>query len=150
MPRLAESTVRRTIQTAASDAGSTVLMWAVLGAVLIAFAAFVADAGQDMHANSSADDLASEAARAAGQQIDAPQAIPGTAIVLDTTAARRAALDYLAQAGASGTVTFTDNDTTVHVTVHAVYKTLFLGAAGYPSLPVTGHGTAHLVTHAGG
>jgi Flp pilus assembly protein TadG len=142
--------IRRAADRVRDDTGTMSLFLAVVGVALTLFACFTADAGRAMHANSRADDLAAEAARAAGQQLDAAQAIPGTSIVLDTTTARQAAETYLAQAGTHGTVTFSDGNTTVHVTVHGTYNTLFLGVVGYSSVPVTGHGTAHLLTQAGG
>jgi Flp pilus assembly protein TadG len=134
----------------AADRGAMSLLFATVAVALALFMCFVADAGRAMHADSRADDLAQEAARAAGQQLDPAQAITGTAFVVDPDTARTAALDYLAARGMTGTVTFADGGATIEVTATSRYHTLFLGVVGVSTLPVTGHGTARLLTHAGG
>ncbi|MEU5013312.1 hypothetical protein AB0G35_24040 [Streptomyces sp. NPDC021749] len=118
-------------------------------AVLLVMALLV-DGGKALNAANHATSLAQEAARSGGQQLDAAQAIQGTAITVDPGAAQAAAEDYLAHNGVQGDVEVTDNGQTLHVTVHSTYRTLFGSLIGKSSIAVTGTANAHLQTHAGG
>ncbi|MER6030689.1 pilus assembly protein TadG-related protein [Streptomyces sp. NPDC001851] len=108
------------------------------------------DGGGALNASNRATSLAQEAARAAGEQVDAAQAIQGTAITIDPDAARGAALDYLAAAHVQGDVQITDGGQTLTVTVHGTYATRFASLLGVGTIHVNGTATAHLQTHAGG
>ena len=77
------------------------------------------DLGGQVHAKQRAHDVAAQAARAGGQQVQAAPAIEGHYLAVDTAAAREAAEEYLAAADVSGTVTVTGGDTiTVKVDRH--------------------------------
>ncbi len=94
-----------------------------------------------------AENLAAEAARAAGQAIVLPQAVMGGAKVVDPDAARGAAEDYLRAAGVSGTVEVVEPERReLRVTVELDYDTAMLGLIGFQRIPVTGSATAVLVT----
>ena len=109
------------------------------------------DGGGQIRASQRANDIAAEAARAGGQQINVSDAIAGNPTVLNQTNALAAVKAYLDQAAAAAgltlagyTVTFPD---TVHiaVTVKLQYHTAILGFMGINDLPASGSGTAALV-----
>jgi Flp pilus assembly protein TadG len=108
------------------------------------------DGGGALNASNRATSLAQEAARAAGEQVDAAQAIQGNTITIDPDAARQAALDYLAAADVHGDVQITDGGQTLTVTVHDTYATHFASLLGVGTIHVDGTATAHLQTQAGG
>ncbi|MGW0770771.1 pilus assembly protein TadG-related protein [Streptomyces sp. NPDC002676] len=108
------------------------------------------DGGGALNASNRATSLAQEAARAAGEQVDAAQAIQGTAITIDPVAARSAALDYLAAAHVQGDVQISDGGQTLTVTVHDAYATHFASLLGVGTIHVSGTATAHLQTKATG
>lgn len=141
---------QRRLPGARGDAGSMTLFYIGAALCLLVVIGLVADGGGALNAASRADAIAAEAARAGGQQLDASQAIPGTAIVVDPEAARAAASAYLTQAGVTGTVDVSADRTTLTVTVHDHYTTAFASLIGYSQIQVTGHGTAHLLHQAGG
>ena len=132
------------------DQGSMSLFYAVAILAIFLVLGLVVDGGGDLKAAARADSLAEEAARAGGEQIDPAQAIPGTAIVVAPAAAQQAAASYLQQAGVQGSVTVSPDGKTLSVTVHSTYHTTFASLLGYSSLPITGHGTATLLTHPAG
>ncbi len=131
------------------DDGVGTLFWMVMGLLLLGTLAFVVDGGGRMAASAHADDIANEAARVAGQQIDPAQAIPGHQVVADPDAAVAAAESYLADAGMSGTVDITGGGTRIEVTVNDTYHCKLLSAFGPSTMEVTGHGQGHLVHQVG-
>lgn len=119
--------------------------------VIMAFGVLVAiglavDGGGKMRTLQRADNLAAEAARAAGQAIDLDQAALGGPKVADPDRAVAAAHRYLAAAGVTGTVTLSGDRQLITVTVTARYDTVILSLVGYHRLTVTGHGSAQLLT----
>ncbi|MEV5880924.1 pilus assembly protein TadG-related protein [Streptomyces sp. NPDC052101] len=132
------------------DRGQLELFYA--GIVIIAFlvVGLVIDGGAALDADSRADYLAQEAARAGAQQIDPSQAITGEAIVVDPDAAQAAARSYLADHGVDGDVSVAADGQTLSVTVHDTYRPYFASLVGFAHIPVTGHGTATLLHQAGG
>jgi Flp pilus assembly protein TadG len=133
------------------DAGGVSIMFAIgLTAVMMILGLSV-DGGGQIREVQQADDIASEAARAGGQQIDVADAIAGNPTVLDRSAARAAVGSYLGQAAQAGglsidtyTVTFPDAQH-IDVTVKLEYHTAILGFMGINSLSATGSGAATLV-----
>ena len=112
----------------ADDRGS-VTVWAVSATVAcVLILGLVLDGGSMLRARSDAFGLASAAARAGAQQLDPAAAVAGTA-ELDPAAAERAAVDYLAARGASGTATVTGATITVTVTSSAHLQLLSLAGA---------------------
>jgi hypothetical protein len=103
------------------------------------------DGGGKVRALQRADNLASEAARAAGQAILAPQAIQGGDKVVDPADAVAAAQTYLTAAAVTGTVAVAPDRKHVTVTVTIVYDTVFLTLIGITTLTATRHATAILV-----
>jgi hypothetical protein len=117
----------------------------VLAVAVLAMIGLSVDGGGKVRALERADNLASEAARAAGQAIDAPQAIEGDDKIVDPDAAVAAAQNYLSAAGVTGTVTVSSDRKHVTVTVTITYNTVFLGLIGIDTLTATRQATAVLV-----
>jgi len=129
----------------ARDEGRIALLVLVFALAILVMIGLSVDGGGKIRALERADDLASEAARAAGQAILTPQAIEGGKKVVDPTAAVAAAQNYLRAAGVAGTVTVAPDQTHVTVTVTIVYTTEVLGVIGIDHLTATRQATATLV-----
>lgn len=132
------------------DRGSMSVFFAVATLAVLLVMGLLVDGGKALNEANRATSLAQEAARSGGQQLDAAQAVQGTAITVDPAAAQAAAEDYLAHNDVQGDVEVTDNGQTLHVTVRSTYRTLFGSLIGKSSIAVTGTAQAHLQTHAGG
>ncbi|MFB7763685.1 pilus assembly protein TadG-related protein [Streptomyces xiamenensis] len=132
------------------DAGSITLFYIGSALCLLIILGFVYDAGGALNAAARADAIAQEAARAGGQQIDAAQAIEGTAIVVDPPAAVAAAQAYLSDAGVSGTVSVSSDGTSLEVTVTSSHNVVMTSLIGFSTITVTGTGSAQLIHQTGG
>jgi hypothetical protein len=126
-----------------SDRGSISLFVVVIAIVLFAAIGLVVDGAGKVRAIQHADNAAQEAARAAGQQLEIPNAVRGGAPVLDTEAAAIAARAYLSSAAVQGTVSV--SGTTITVDTSTVYKPVFSQLIGVGPMTVTGHATARTV-----
>lgn len=129
------------------DRGSLSIMTAIMLTAIILLVGLTVDGGGKMRADARADDLAEEAARAAGQAIDPRLAIPGEEIVVDRTAARIAVESYLAgQRDVAGhDVEFADDNRSIEVFVKIEYHTVVAGFFGKSTILVNGQGRAGLV-----
>jgi len=120
--------------------------------VAIAFTAIVViiglavDGSGRIQAMQRADNIAAEAARAGGQAIDGPQAIPGGDKVVDPALAVAAAQAYLDAAGATGDVSVASDRRRITVIVTISYDTKMLNLIGIDRITVTGQSSATLVT----
>ena len=131
------------------DRGS-ISIWVVTATiVMMTLVGLAVDLGGQVHAQQRAHDVAAQAARAGGQQVEAAPAVEGRYVALDTAAARRAAEQYLAAAGVEGTVTITGG-TTLVVRVTDIYEPTFLAMVGIGDLTVTGDASARLIRTTGG
>lgn len=110
---------------------------------MIPVAGVAADFGGQAIAEQRARSVAAEAARAGGQRVQLDALARGQQTQLDTSLAVGAANDYLAQAGAAGSVSMAGN--TVTVTVTGSYDCIFLSIIGIGSLPVSGTSSADVV-----
>ena len=128
----------------------SISIWVVTATiVMMTLVGLAVDLGGQVHAQQRAHDVAAQAARAGGQQVEAAPAVEGRYVALDTAAARRAAEQYLAAAGVEGTVTITGGTTlVVHVT--DTYEPTFLSMVGIGDLTVTGDASARLIRTTGG
>jgi hypothetical protein len=128
----------------------SVSLWLITASFAMVFLVGLAvDLGGQVHAQQRAHDLAAEAARAGGQEIQAAPAIAGTHLTVDVSAARSAAEGFLRAAHTTGAVTVSGGDTlTVRVT--DTYQTRFLGVIGINRLQVTGEASARLIRALGG
>jgi len=128
----------------------SISIWVVTATiVMMTLVGLAVDLGGQVHAQQRAHDVAAQAARAGGQQVEAAPAVEGRYVALDTAAARRAAEQYLAAAGVEGTVTITGG-TTLVVRVTDVYEPTFLSMVGIEDLTVTGDASARLIRTSGG
>ncbi|MEZ5219684.1 MAG: pilus assembly protein TadG-related protein [Ilumatobacteraceae bacterium] len=98
------------------ERGSITGFVAVVAFALVMVAGMAYDGGQVIHAHNAARNDAEQAARAGAQQIDLTHLRQTNEPRLDPAEAESAALDYLAQVGATGTVVVDDADITVIVT----------------------------------
>jgi Flp pilus assembly protein TadG len=131
------------------DERGSISIWLALSSfVMIFLVGLAVDLGGQVHAQQRGHDLAAQAARAGGEEVQVAPAIEGSAVTIDVTNARAAAEHYLSAAGVTGTATVTGD--TLTVTVHDSYQTKFLGLIGINHLDVTSTATAHLVRTLGG
>lgn len=132
------------------DERGSISIWVVTATiVMMTLVGLAVDLGGQVHAQQRAHDVAAQAARAGGQQVQAAPAVEGRYVALDTAAARRAAKQYLAVAGVEGTVTVTGG-TTLTVRVTDIYEPTFLSLVGIGDLTVTGDASARLIRTTGG
>ena len=134
---------------ARNERGSISLWLVTSSFVMMMLVGLAVDLGGQVHAKQRAHDVAAQAARAGGQQVQAAPAIQGQFLAVDVAAARRAAEDYLSAAGVTGTVSVTGGDT-ITVEVTDTYQPTLLTFIGVSTLTVTGEASARLVRSLGG
>lgn len=133
------------------EAGRISVFLAVAITGLLAVLGAAVDATGQLRTLLRADNLAAEAARAAGQAVDV-DAVAGTGQhQLDRDQAIRYAAEYLAaaghdQPGSDWTVEPSPDGTAVEITVQLTYQPRILGLFGRPPTRVTGTATAVLVS----
>ncbi|HET7477090.1 MAG TPA: TadE family protein [Dermatophilaceae bacterium] len=132
-----------------ADRGSVSVWIATGGVVMIVLVGMAVDLGGQVYAQQHARDVARQAARAGGQQLQAAAAIRGRGALVDPAVAVRAARTYLAASDVTGSATVSGGDTVV-VDTTAVYTTKFLSIIGLNRLTVTGHAAATTTRAAGG
>jgi Flp pilus assembly protein TadG len=138
------------MRTRYADERGSISVWLALSSFVMVFLVGLAvDLGGQVHVQQRGHDIAAQAARAGGEEVQAGPAIEGSALAIDAANARAAAQRYLRAAGVSGTVSITGGDT-LTVSVHDSYPTKFLGLIGITDLGVTSSATAHLVRTLGG
>lgn len=130
-------------QSVRDERGSVSVWFALTAVALILCLGIAVDLAGHVHAQQRAHQLAAQAARTAGEEVAAAQAIRGQTPTVDTTAAQRAAATYLTRAGVTGTVTIQAGNI-LHVRVTDTYTPLFLDSLGVGTLTVTGESTARL------
>ncbi|MFF4449961.1 TadE/TadG family type IV pilus assembly protein [Streptomyces sp. NPDC001502] len=133
-----------------SDRGSLSPFYALSALGIIMIMGLLVDGGGALNATNKATGLAQEAARAAGQQLNIPAAVEGSAITVDPDAAVAAAQGYLAARNVTGSATVTDGGRRLEVTVHDSYSTLFAQFVGTSRISVSGTAHARLHTRAEG
>lgn len=131
------------------DRGSISIWLAVSSFVMMILVGLAVDLGGQVQAKQRAHNIAAEAARTGGEQVQAAPAIKGEYVAVDTVAARNAAEDYLSASGVTGTVTVTGGDT-ITVDVTDTYTPRFLRFIGVGDLTVTSHASARLIRSFGG
>lgn len=135
----------KAIRSRRDERGSALTTGAVLLVTVFTLILGIAvDLSGQVQTKRQAQDVAAQAARIAGQQIDADRFLDGTGGVrLSTSSARKAALDYIGHVGMTGTVTI--NGTDIAVTATAQYNPVILPILGIRTLPVTATATARAV-----
>jgi len=132
------------------DERGSISVWLVTSSfVMMMLVGLAVDLGGQVHAKQRAHDIAAQAARAGGQQVQAAPATEGHYLAVDTAAARNGAEDYLTAAHVSGTVTITGGDT-ITVDVTDSYSPKFLSFIDLGDLTVTGTASARLIRSLGG
>jgi Flp pilus assembly protein TadG len=124
------------------DDGSVSLLLVVAVLAMLIATGLVVDGGQKLRSTQRADDAAAEAARAAVLSVQAGSTVRGRAPSVDTAAAVRAAQDYLAAAGMTGTVSVGEGR--VRVTTSTSFMPAFLSLIGLGTQTVTGQADARL------
>ena len=132
------------------DERGSVTVWLALSTfVMIVLVGLSVDLGGQVHAHERAHDLAAQAARAGGEEVEGASAVEGHGLTIDPVAARAAAERYLDAAGVTGSVAIAGG-TTIMVTVRDAYDPQFLGVIGITHLDVTGTASARLIRTLGG
>lgn len=124
--------------------GSITLWMVTASFAMMMLVGLAVDLGGQVHTQQRAHNVAGQAARAGGQEVQAAPAVQGRYVAINAAAARNAAQDYLTTAGVNGTVSITDG-TTITVNVTDTYRPKFLSIIGLDGLPVTGEASARLI-----
>ena len=132
------------------DKGSVTIWLALASFVMIVLVGVAVDLSGQVYAQQHARDIAAQAARTAGQQIDASRGVRGIGAQTNTAQAIAAAKSYIAAAGMEGDATITGGGTTITVSVVDTYETKFLSIIGLTSLRVTGSAETRVVRVVGG
>jgi len=129
----------RTGYRADRERGSVAIWMITTALAMVLLVGLAVDLSGRIHAKQRAQNIAAEAARAGGQQVQAGTAIRGQGAVVDPGPAVAAASTYLAGApGITGTVTVASG-TRVIANTETTYRTKFLSIIGITALTVTGH-----------
>lgn len=124
-----------------ADGGQVSAFVTVLAIAILALTGLTLDGGLALAAKVAATGQAQSAARAGAQMIDLARYRASGELLLDPDEAESAAAEFLADAGATGTVRVAGDTVTVEVTTTA--STQVLGLIGIPALTVHGSGSAH-------
>ncbi|PSL05296.1 hypothetical protein CLV30_104162 [Haloactinopolyspora alba] len=125
-----------------AEAGSITLMVVVVALALVAMVGLVVDGRAQMTAQQRADNVAAEAARAAGQEING--AVVSGSRGIDRARALAAARSHLAAAGVRGSVAVRGD--TIVVRTGATEPARILSLVGVTALEATGHATVRIMT----
>ncbi|HZM81763.1 MAG TPA: hypothetical protein VFC19_39080 [Candidatus Limnocylindrales bacterium] len=103
------------------DRGAATVVTVIMASAWIVMLALVVVGGGRIRALQRADNIAAEAARAAGSAIDAAPAVQGEAQVVVPALAQQAATDYMNAVGATGTVTVDPTGKNLSIVVKITY-----------------------------
>ena len=132
------------------DKGSVTIWLALASFVMIVLVGVAVDLSGQVYAQQHARDIAAQAARTAGQQINASLGVRGIGAQTNTAQAIAAATSYIAAAGMEGDASITGGGTTIPVSVVDTYETKFLSIIGLTRLRVTGSAETRVVRVVGG
>lgn len=139
----------RRVRRAGRDQGSISLWLATAGLAMIILVGLAVDLSGQVYAQQHARDVARQAARAAGQQLQGPAAVLGQGVVADPYAAQQAAQTYLDGSGLSGSAQIV-NGQTIRVNTTDSYQTKFLGIIGINGFTVHGQADSRITRSVGG
>lgn len=135
------------------DTGRISVFLAIAFTGLLMVVGVVVDAAGQLRTLLRAENIAAEAARAAGQAVDHTQVISGGPAVADPVAAGHAASSYVTEAAAAvgqptapTQVTIAPDGSQVQITVTLTYQTQVLWLIGITERQVTAASTATLVS----
>jgi Flp pilus assembly protein TadG len=132
-------------RTARDRERGSVSLWMVTAAMaMIILVGLAVDLGGQVLTRQHVANVAAQAARVGGQQLQASRAIRGQGVRTDPALAAAAARAYLAASDVVGTVQL-HGSTAVIVETSATYHTKFLGVIGIDRLPVTGSAESRIV-----
>ena len=140
---------RRQRKAGDRERGSIGIWIATSGLVMIVLVGLAIDLGGQVNTQQRARDVAAQAARAGGQQLQAALAVRGLGAKADPGPAIAATNAYLAASDVTGTATLRGGDTVI-VHTSATYRTKFLGLVGISALTVTGTAESRIVRTVGG
>ena len=142
--------VRRPVVTGGdSERGSITAAIAMSAVPMIILAGLAVDVAGQVHARQHAIDVAAQAARTGGQQLQVARAVHGNDVRIDTSRAVAAARAFLTASDVTGRVTIRGGATVV-VTTEATYDTKFLGIVGISTLTATGSAESRTVRSVNG
>lgn len=125
------------------ERGAITPMMLMFVPMLMIIVGLVVDGAGKIQANDEAQMIASGASRAAANAL-ASQVIANGSLLLDTRAARNAAMDYVQAAGMTGTVDVIGGR--IVVNVQTEYATKFISVLGINALSAEATATAELIT----
>lgn len=131
------------------DRGSVTVWLALTSFVMIVLVGLAVDLTGQVHAQQRARDIAAQAARTGGQQLNVATAIRGLGVQVNPVQAVNAAQTYLAGSEVSGSASIV-NGTTLVVTTTDTYQTKFLSIIGLGSMRVSGKAEVRIVRAVGG
>lgn len=139
-------TLRTWLQGRLHDERGSVTLWALLSTITFTLIVGISvDLTGQIHAKQRATDVAAQAVRVAGQQVNPTTLMDGRPTsTIDAANAKAAAQRTIAQAGMTGTVTI-QGGVRITVTTTARYQPQFLSSLGFGPLTVTGNATGRLV-----
>lgn len=142
---------RRRTSRSSPERGSIAIWMLTTALTMILVVGLAVDLSGQVYAKQRAQDVAAEAARAGGQQLQGATAIRGEGALVDNSEAVAAASTYIAGApGITGTAAVRAGGTIVEANTSTTYTTKFLSIIGIRSLTVTGHAEVHVTRTVGG
>ncbi len=137
---------KRTVQLTGKQSGQVILWTAVMLPLFLSVIGLAADGGIVFSARRELQNVADSAARAGAMQVDQQvyRQSSGATVVLDLSAARQVAAQYVASQGAGITATITAGPQQVVVQVSRDVPTSFLRLAGINAVRITATAPASL------
>jgi len=126
------------------ERGSITIWLAMASFVMIVLVGLAVDLTGQVHAQQRARDVAAQAARIGGEQVNPAPAVRGLGATVNTSQAVSAARAYLASSGVEGSVSIA-NGTTLTVSTTDTYQTKFLSIVGLSGMRVSGSAQARLI-----
>ncbi|GAB3118141.1 hypothetical protein GCM10027055_31240 [Janibacter alkaliphilus] len=128
------------------DDGSLSIYFVTAVLASVPLVGLVVDGAGQIRAQQQANLVAHEAARTAGQQVDAGDAILGGQVVIEAGPAEQAAQSYAAAQGdyRVTSVTLSPDGQSVEVVAETTYDPILLDAIGIGSNRLTAEGTAYM------
>ncbi len=131
-----------------ADRGSVTVWLATASFAMIVVVGLAVDLTGQVRTQQRVRNVAAQAARAGGQEVNAPKAIRGLAVQANPAQAAQVSRAYLSSAGITGSAV--SQGDTLTVTASDTYRTKFLGVIGLNQMRVTGSAQVRIVRATGG